>query len=84
MFPEHEVEKKESLSFKDFNLEGLSVSEKEKVTAVILSFSDVFSKSKMDIGCTQMISHNIDTGDSVPIALHQDVYQLSLKKKWTD
>jgi transposase InsO family protein len=69
MFTEHEVEKEESLSFKDFNLEGLSVSEKEKVTAVILSFSDVFSKSKMDIGCTQMISHNIDTGDSVPIAV---------------
>lgn len=42
--------------------------EKEKLMEVIKEYSDVFSKSKMDVGCTQLLQHKIDTGDSAPIA----------------
>ncbi|XP_078476934.1 uncharacterized protein LOC144737926 isoform X1 [Lampetra planeri] len=37
---------------------------------LLMKFSDVFSKHKYDIGCTDLLRHHIDTGDAAPVRLN--------------
>ncbi|XP_075908909.1 uncharacterized protein LOC142905723 [Petromyzon marinus] len=57
----------------------LSHSQRNKLRALLREFSDVFSKSKFDIGCTKLLRHHIDTGDAAPI--RQNPFRLSPAEK---
>ena len=46
---------------------GVSVSEREQISALLSEFSDVFSKNELDLGETHLGVHRIDTGDARPI-----------------
>ena len=47
--------------------ETLDPADAKKVKDLILEYDDVFSKSRDDIGHTNLEKHKIDTGDSLPI-----------------
>lgn len=48
---------------------------------VLREFKDVFSSSKMDIGCTPLAEHHIDTGDVAPIAVPLRRISIALEEK---
>ena len=45
----------------------LSTEETQQLKAVITEFSDVFALNDSELGCTDLVTHNIDTGDHKPI-----------------
>ncbi|XP_078476235.1 uncharacterized protein LOC144737431 [Lampetra planeri] len=57
----------------------LSNSERQQLRTLLREFSDVFSRNKYDLGCTHLLRHNIDTGDSAPI--RQNPFRLSPAEK---
>ena len=63
------------------NIGNLPRDEREKLTDVLMEYEDVFSKSKMDIGCTQLIEHRVDTGDSPPMASAPRRVPVALEEK---
>ena len=48
------------------DLSHLSQSQKRKVLEVLEKHRAVFARSDMDVGCTNLVDHVIDTGDSPP------------------
>ncbi|XP_053212264.1 uncharacterized protein LOC128395805 [Panonychus citri] len=63
-----------------FNLDsGLEHIEKEKVQQLLIAHRNCFSFSGDKIGRTQMVKHQINTGDHPPI--HQPPYRLSALKR---
>lgn len=65
----------------DLNLKDLARDEREKLLKVLKEFSDVFSTSQMDIGCTNVLQHRIDTGDTAPVATSPRRVPLALEEK---
>ncbi|XP_078467221.1 uncharacterized protein LOC144730345 isoform X1 [Lampetra planeri] len=57
----------------------LSNSERQQLRTLLREFSDVFSRDKYDLGCTHLLCHHIDTGDSAPI--RQNPFRLSPAEK---
>jgi hypothetical protein len=53
----------------------------ESLKDILLEFRDVFSRSKMDIGCAVGVEHRILTGDAPPIALNPRRIPLALEDK---
>ncbi|KAL2082795.1 hypothetical protein ACEWY4_022613 [Coilia grayii] len=50
--------------------EGLDESQKQKLWAVLERHHTAFAASPSDVGQTQFVQHNINTGDAVPIRQH--------------
>ena len=48
----------------------LTQQQKEQLFTVILEYHDIFAEGPADFGCTDMVQHSIDTGDSRPIRQH--------------
>jgi len=48
-------------------LEGLTEEETGKVSELLRQYSDVFSASEFDLGCTPLMEHRIDTGTARPV-----------------
>jgi transposase InsO family protein len=65
----------------EINTGVLAIDEKNKLFQILTEYSDIFSKGKMDIGCTQLLQHTIDTGDSAPIACSPRRVPLALEEK---
>ena len=59
--------------------EGLSVSEKETACQLLCEFSDLFSSGAGDLGSTDLVKHEIRTGDAKPI--RQSPRRLPLSKR---
>ena len=51
------------------NSDGLTPNEQNLLLQLLLEFKDCFSLSETDIGRTDLIEHNIDTGDAQPIRM---------------
>ena len=51
----------------DFNIEHLKSDEKEKLSRVLNTFSDVFAKTSNDLGKTSLTEHKIETRNASPI-----------------
>ena len=45
----------------------LSLQQREELAAAITDYADVFSSGKDDMGCTDLVQHQIDTGEARPI-----------------
>ena len=45
---------------------SLSVSDRELLRHILLSYQDCFSRSEYDLGCTAVVEHKIFTGDAPP------------------
>ena len=58
---------------------ALSESDSRKFKEFLLKFQDVFSKSSLDIGYTELIQHGINTGNVPPIKLKP--YRIPLAKR---
>ena len=48
-------------------LEKLTPEESDQLKALILEFSDVFALDDSELGCTNMVQHQIDMGEHTPI-----------------
>ena len=59
--PEHLVDLYEKSSV------DLDPEQKQKLASLLIKYGDTFSSSPKDIGCTDLISHEIDTGNAKPI-----------------
>ena len=46
---------------------SVTVGEKERLKSLLREFADVFSRSEFDLGCTDLATHSIDTGDARPV-----------------
>jgi hypothetical protein len=57
----------------------LTESQKDQITGLINSFPDIMSQHESDVGCTDLITHNIHTGDAAPI--NQRPYRLSFRER---
>ena len=64
-----------------FDFEGVSAENKVKLESLLREYSDIFSKSPMDIGCTTVVAHHIDTGDAAPIAVPPRRVPVALEEK---
>ena len=51
------------------NCDGLTLGEQDLLWQLLLEFKDCFSLSEDDVGRTDLIQHNIETGDSLPIRM---------------
>ena len=51
------------------------------MSSILNEFADVFSTSRMDIGCTREVEHKILTGNSPPVMLNPRRVPLALEKK---
>ena len=49
------------------SVEHLDEEETQKVADLLIRYQDVFSKGSHDLGCTGLVKHSIDTGDSRPL-----------------
>ncbi len=52
---------------KNLDLSVLSETEQEQVRSLLLKFHMVFSEYEGNLGCTQLLSHDIPLTDSVPV-----------------
>ena len=50
----------------DRNSEELSDDEKNQLSQLLIDYADIFSTGSKDIGRTDWVKHNIDTGNEVP------------------
>jgi hypothetical protein len=57
----------------------LTDSENHKFTELLIKYQDTFSKSDTDIGFTDLVQHNINTGTALPI--RQPIKRLPFGKK---
>ena len=65
----------------EVNIGDLPSDVQKKLLGVLNDYQDVFSSSKMDIGCTSLVQHTIDTGDSYPIAVAPRRIPMALEEK---
>ena len=49
------------------SLSEVDESQREDIKSFVLSYADLFAKSKLDRGKTHLVQHKIDTGDHLPI-----------------
>ncbi len=49
--------------------EDITIREREELAAAIYEYQDVFSSGPDDMGCTDLVTHSIDTGEHRPIRL---------------
>ena len=65
--------------------EDLTLAQREKLYAVLLEYADVFAEDSGDLGRTELLQHNIETGDAplvrqpscrIPAAQQEEVKQL--------
>jgi len=40
---------------------------RETVSDLVHQYEDVFSKTEIDVGCTRLLEHHIDTGQHRPV-----------------
>ena len=59
--------------------ENLDEEQKIVLKQLLMKYPDVFSKSKSDLGLTNLVEHKIDTGDAKPIK--QRPYRIPLSKR---
>ena len=73
--------------------EDITIREREELAAAIYEYQDVFSSGPDDMGCTDLVTRSIDTGEHKPIRLpprrlpitKQDVEKMwrRCKRCWT-
>lgn len=49
------------------SLEGLSEQEASKARALLVKYQNLFAKSEADLGCSNLISHDIHVMDDIPV-----------------
>ena len=59
--------------------DGLETTEKEVLHRLLCQFSDLFSTGTNDLGCTDLVMHEIHTGNAKPV--HQPPRRLPLAKR---
>ena len=79
-----ETEKKDELpdhmsDLFERSCDNLNEEQKIVLKQLLMKYPDVFSKSKGDIGLTNLVEHKIDTGDAKPIK--QRPYRIPLSKR---
>ncbi|XP_042201887.1 uncharacterized protein LOC121851863 [Callorhinchus milii] len=80
--PTNSVPSKEDLDWIDMlcaDSDDLSAVQLGALRGLLIEFSDVFSKHKYDIGCTDLLRHHIETGDAAPV--RQNPFRLSPAEK---
>ena len=50
--------------------ESLSSREREQLQNLVLEFADIFALDQSELSSTDLVTHVIDTGDTVPIKQH--------------
>jgi hypothetical protein len=65
----------------EINVGSLSRDDRQKLLEVLREFEDVFSATKMDIGCTHLVEHKIDTGGCSPVATPIRRIPMALEEK---
>ena len=55
--------------------------DKEALDLIVNEFSDVFSATKMDLGCSNVVKHKIDSGNAEPIAMTPRRIPMALEDK---
>lgn len=73
--------KEDKTAWEESQFDKLARDERHKLLEVLKEYEDVFSKDKMDIGCTHLIEHKIDTGDSLPLASPPRRIPIALEEK---
>jgi len=61
--------------------DNLPEQHQQKVKNLLWAYEPVFAKSKMDLGCTGVVQHAIDTGTAVPIKQHPRRIPLSKRQE---
>ena len=70
------------------NESGLATGELDSLKELVSEYSDIFALDPVELGCTDLITHSIDTGDSppirqplrrIPFALHNKMEELVQK-----
>ena len=61
------------------SVDGLATTEKEALHQLLCQFSNLFSADANDLGCTNLVTHEIHTGDAKPI--RQPPRRLPLAKR---
>lgn len=56
-----------SIDVQGLELQGLSETEKEAVRRLLTKYSDIFAKHDSDLGCTNLIDHEIPLLDNTPV-----------------
>lgn len=56
-----------SIDVQGLELSGLSEVEEEEVRRLLMKYSDVFAKHDSDLGCTNLIDHQIPLVDDTPV-----------------
>ena len=59
----------------------LSGEQREQLTELVTEFSDVFALDDSELGCTNLVQHFIDTGDSPPV--RQRPYRIPMAHRET-
>ena len=54
----------------DFSNTSLSEEDKKRVREYVLEQGDLFALDDTELGCTHLVTHEIETGDSPPIKQH--------------
>ena len=67
--PTQKTLKKEMQGLLEEGSKELSKEESKQLESLLTEFEDVFSKSELDLGKFNAVSHSIDTGDAEPIKL---------------
>ena len=47
--------------------DDLTLTQREQLYAVLLEYADVFAEDSGDLGWTELLQHNIETGDAPPV-----------------
>ena len=53
-------------------------SEKVQIVQILLKYQEIFSKDDLDLGCTYLTEHSINTGNAKPVKLHPRKVPLAL------
>lgn len=67
-----------------FTEEGFSCIESDRINNLVLRFSHIFSKSKVDIGCCDKVKHEIITKPIAPVNLKSRRIPMALESKVDD
>lgn len=66
----------------DLNSQGLSGDERDRLTGLLDEFSDVFALSNSELGTTEVVAHQIDTGHHTPVRQPRGECRLSCAPRW--
>ena len=65
---------KEKVKFNPSNLA-------DQLNDLLVEYADVFALDSSELGMTDLVTHAIDTGDSVPISRQLDGYSLHCERR---